>query len=111
MRPLPCHGDSDVQPVDKGSTGMRKRDSVTYQPMNLPTVGDTVRLRGRGAVGVLRQVITRNNWSFVKWEPDKMRGPMYLATPGHPARFGPVICHLFELETLRSATQEVSREE
>jgi hypothetical protein len=51
-------------------------------PINTPEEGDTVKLRGRPAVGVLLQVDNRL-WSWVKWND------------GTPA---PRICHLYELE-------------
>ena len=63
-------------------------------PVNLPTIGDRVRLRGRGVIGILRRVIQENNWSYVDWEA---------------AAAGPVICHLFELEKLESETQDEVR--
>lgn len=52
-------------------------------PKNLPQVGDTVRLKGRGLTGVLVRVNDRL-WSFVSWDDTQLPGPK--------------IVHLYELE-------------
>jgi hypothetical protein len=62
---------------------MAKKESKP--PVKTPVVGDRVRLRGRGATGVLRAVRENNKWSDVEWD---INAP------------GPLIVHLFELEQL-----------
>lgn len=56
---------------------------MSKKPMNVPGVGDRVRLRGKAAKGVLTDIDTRTHWSKVDWDW------------GHE---GPQVVHLHELE-------------
>lgn len=55
---------------------------MAKEPPDLPEVNDRVKLRGRDAVGILRQINARN-WARIEWD-----------VPGSAPR----ICHLYELE-------------
>lgn len=63
---------------------------MSKAPQDLPAVGDQVKLRGRGGIGIVLH-ITPRNWVEVKWEPIR---------DGHLLIAQPRICHLFELEKI-----------
>lgn len=54
-----------------------------------PSVGDRVRLRGRGTTGELLFVWEERNWAFCAWDAPQ-------------SKVAPLICHLKELEPVRA---------
>ena len=55
----------------------------------MPSVGDRVRLRGRGTLGELQFVWEERNWAFCAWDAPQ-------------SKVAPLICHLKELEPVRA---------
>lgn len=58
---------------------------MSKPPPNTPATGDRVKLRGRNAVGTLRQLDRSTLWSHVQWD-DGLEGPS--------------VVHLHELEKI-----------
>ena len=54
-------------------------------PLNLPTVGDYCKLRGKQSCGKVVTINPKNNWAYIEWIKEE--------TPSAPK-----MCHLFELE-------------